>query len=129
MKYSGKYAIMAEQLRADGCDERAVEWFVREEMEADEWRAGEGVTEVDAWRQWRSLPAEERRILLTSAFCLNCGMTRFAPGYSVRRSRGDSWWRGRAPRVGRGSPARARRSELGRLAWLRGATKLLDPRT
>ena len=88
VKYTGKYAEMAEQLRADGCDEYTVEKFVREEMEADEWKAGEGMTEFEALKAWHALPDEEKRILLTSAFCHNCGLATFAPGYSIRR---DKW--------------------------------------
>lgn len=87
MDYEGKYAEMAEQLRADGCDERTVERFVREEMEADEWRAGEGITEFEAFKAWRELPDGEKRILLTTAFCHNCGTATFSPGYAVRRGK------------------------------------------
>ncbi len=85
MSYEGKYAEMVEQLRADGCDEYMVEKFVREEMEADEWKAGEGITEFEAFKQWHTLPDDEKCILLSSAFCHNCGLAIFAPGYNIRQ--------------------------------------------
>lgn len=87
MEYSGKYAVMAEELRADGCDERTVERFVREEMEADEWRSRSGVTDFEALREWNGLPNRDRQILLNTAYCRECGMTSFAPGYDIRRAR------------------------------------------
>ncbi|MBQ3338303.1 MAG: hypothetical protein IJG82_01685, partial [Atopobiaceae bacterium] len=88
MEYEGKYAEMAEQLRADGCDEAMVERFVREEMEADAARAGEGIMQLDAYREFRALPEWEQEILRTNAFCANCGMTAIAPGFTVRKVSG-----------------------------------------
>lgn len=84
VEYEGTYQEMAERLRADGCDEGTVERFVAGEMEADERRDREGVTERVAWRRWRELPITSRYILLTQATCRNCGLTTFDAGYFVR---------------------------------------------
>lgn len=87
MEYTGKYKKMAEQFRADGCDEYTVEKFIREEMEADEWKAGEGITDFEALKEWHVLPERERQILLTNAFCSKCGTASFAPGYNIRKDK------------------------------------------
>lgn len=101
MEYEGKYAEMAEQLRADGCDEAMVERFVREEMEADAARAGEGITQLDAYREFRALPEWEQEILRTNAFCANCGMTSIAPGFTVRKVSGLLLLEGKCEQCGR----------------------------
>lgn len=88
MEYEDKYAEMAEQFRADGCDEATVERFVREEMEADAALACEGITQLDAYREFRALPEWEQEILRTNAYCPNCGMTSLAPGFAVRMASG-----------------------------------------
>ncbi len=46
MKYTGKYRKLAEQIRADGCDEVMVERFIREEMERDEFEKNSGTTDM-----------------------------------------------------------------------------------
>jgi len=38
MKYTGKYKQLADQFRADGCDEAMIERFIREEIERDEFQ-------------------------------------------------------------------------------------------
>ena len=85
MKYKGKYAEMAEQFKSDGCDNATVERFIRQEIEADEFRAGEGKPDFDALRQWMKLPDRDREILLRNSICTNCGMTSFKSGYFVRK--------------------------------------------
>ena len=74
-----KYEQMAEQMRADGASEELIARFVAEEMEEDEFRRGKGITEIEALREWRKIPERIRRLLLTNAFCHNCGTTEFAP--------------------------------------------------
>lgn len=37
MKYKGKYKEMAEQFRADGCDDYTIEKFILQEMEMNEF--------------------------------------------------------------------------------------------
>ena len=49
MKFTGKYKQLADQFRADGCDEAMVERFVREEMERDEFKKNKGTTDIDAY--------------------------------------------------------------------------------
>lgn len=46
MEYIGKYKKMAEEFRKDGCDEYTVEKFIRQEMEADEFRKGKNTTDI-----------------------------------------------------------------------------------
>ncbi|MBD5543839.1 MAG: hypothetical protein HDR01_06285 [Lachnospiraceae bacterium] len=41
MKCTGKYKEVAEQFWKDGCDEYTIEKFIKQEMEADEFRKGE----------------------------------------------------------------------------------------
>lgn len=55
MKYTGKYKEMAEQFRKDGADEYMVEKFIREEMERDDFRKGEGTTGLEAYKIWKRL--------------------------------------------------------------------------
>ena len=87
MKYTGKYKEMAEQFRKDGADEYMVEKFIREEMERDEFRKGEGTTDLEAYKIWKSWPEERRQMYLHNAFCGNCRMTSFAEGYNIRKDR------------------------------------------
>jgi hypothetical protein len=82
--YEGKYAKMAEQFRADGCDESMIEKFIRQEMEADKAKSKRGVNELKAWKKWQALSEDTRRKVLSSAFCRTCGLAEFAPNYSVR---------------------------------------------
>ena len=79
-----KYEEMTRQLRADGVDEAMIARFVAEEMEEDEFRRGKGVMEFEAVREWNKLPEKSRKLLLTNAFCHDCGITEFAPGYTMR---------------------------------------------
>lgn len=83
-----KYEEMAQQLRADGVSETLIARFVAEEMEGDEFRRGKGVTEIEALREWKKIPERIRRLLLSNAFCRNCGTTEFAPGYTLRMRQG-----------------------------------------
>lgn len=64
--------------------EEMIARFVAEEMEEDEFRRGKGVTEIKALREWKKIPGHIRKLLLANAFCHNCGMTEFAPGYTLR---------------------------------------------
>ena len=85
--YEGKYAKMAEQFRADGCDESMIEKFIRQEMEADKAKSKRGVNELKAWKKWQALSEDTRRKVLSSAFCRTCGLAEFAPNYSVRNDK------------------------------------------
>lgn len=87
MKYTGKYKEMAEQFRKDGADEYTIEKFIREEMEWDEFRKGEGTTDLEAYKIWKSWPEERRQMYLHNAFCGNCGMTSFTNEYNIRKDR------------------------------------------
>lgn len=87
MKYEGKYKEMVEQFKADGCDDATIEKFIRQEMERDEFRKGEGTTELDAYREWMKLPEDVRNMYLGNAFCANCGVGTFAKGYNVRKDK------------------------------------------
>lgn len=100
MEYEGRYAEMAEQFRADGCDEAMVERFIREEMETDAARADEGITQLAAYREFRALPEWEQEILRTSAYCPNCGMTSLAPGFTVRKVSGQLLLEGKCEQCG-----------------------------
>lgn len=87
MRYEGKYKEMAEQFRADGCDEETVEKFIRQEMDMDEFRKDEGTTDLDAYREWMDMPEDVRDMFLHNAFCRNCGVASFAKGYNIRRDK------------------------------------------
>lgn len=91
MKYTGKYKEMADQFRKDGADEQMIERFIREEMEADAFAKGKGTTDINAYKEWMSLPERAREMYLNNAFC-TCGdngsyVTSFAPGYTIRKDR------------------------------------------
>ena len=89
MKYTGKYLKMAEQFRRDGADEYMIEKFIRQEMEQDEFPKGEGTTNLEAYKIWKSWPEERRQMYLHNAFCARCGgVASFADSYNIRR---DSW--------------------------------------
>ena len=64
MKYTGKYKKLADQFRADGCDEVLVERFTREEMELAEFEEKSGMTDLAAYREWQSWPKERRQLYL-----------------------------------------------------------------
>ena len=81
-----KYEEMARQMRADGVSEETIVRFVAEEMTADEFRRGKGVTEIEALREWRKTPEHIRKLLLANAFCYDCGTTEFAPRALPRAS-------------------------------------------
>ena len=87
MKYTGRFKKLAEQFRADGCDEAMIERFIREEMEREEWEKGQGTTGLDAYREWKAWPESRRQMYLDSAFCPVCGVASFAPGYVIRKDR------------------------------------------
>ena len=87
MKYTGKYKEMADQFRRDGADEYTIEKFIRQEMEADEFRKGEGTTDLNAYKEWKGWSEERRELYLHNAFCRNCGVTSFPPGYEIRKDR------------------------------------------
>ena len=78
---------MAEQFRKDGADEYTVEKFIRQEMEMDEFRKGEGTTDVEAVRLWKSYQDEAKEMWFNNAFCLNCGVASFRPGYNLRKDK------------------------------------------
>ena len=86
MQYTGKYKEMADQFRRDGCDEYTVEKFIRQEMELDEFRKGYGSTDIEAAKVWKTYPDERKRLYLNNAFCPNCHVASFAPGYNIRKS-------------------------------------------
>lgn len=83
-----KYEEMARQMRADGASEKMIARFVAEEMEEDEFPRSNGVTEIEALREWKKNPEHIRKLLLANAFCYDCGTTEFAPGYTLRMRHG-----------------------------------------
>lgn len=87
MEYTGKYKKMAEEFRKDGCDEYTVEKFIRQEMEADEFRKGENTTDIAALRLWKKYSEEEKELWLHNAFCIHCGNASFKPGYNLRKGK------------------------------------------
>ena len=87
MKYTGKYKDLAEQFQADGCNKATIERFIREEMERDAFEEQRGTTDLQAYEKWKSRPEAQRWMYLSNAFCLKCGVTCFAPGYTVRKDR------------------------------------------
>lgn len=87
MKYTGKYKKMAEQFKKDGCDDYMIEKFIREEMEADEFRKEEGTTDIEALRMWNTYPDEAKEMWLNNAFCINCGVVSFKEGYNLRKDK------------------------------------------
>lgn len=95
-----KYEKMARQMRADGVDEETIARFVAEEMEEDEFRRGDGITEIEALREWREIPERTREMLLTNAFCPKCGVAEFAPGYTLRMRYGSVLVEGRCAKCG-----------------------------
>ena len=64
MKYTGKYAEMEKQFQKDGADDYTIYQFIKQEMEADEFRKGEGTTDIEAVRLWNSYPDEAKDIKL-----------------------------------------------------------------
>jgi len=87
MEYIGKYKEMADQFRKDGCDEYTIEKFIRQEMETDEFAKGNGCTDIEAVKLWRSYPDDIKQIWLNNAFCINCGNASFKKGYNLRRDK------------------------------------------
>lgn len=75
-------------MKADGVSEKMIARFVAEEMEEDELRRSRGITEIEALRERKKIPAHIRKLLLANAFCYNCGTTEFAPGYTLRMRHG-----------------------------------------
>lgn len=49
-------------------------------------RKGNGVTDLEAVRLWRTYPERVQELLLNNAFCSNCGVASFKPGYNLRMS-------------------------------------------
>ena len=62
-----------------------VERFIREEMDRDEFKKSIGITDLDACREWKSWPERRRQMYLGNSFCAKCGVTSFAPGYTIRK--------------------------------------------
>ena len=87
MKYTGKYKKMAEEFRKDGVDEATIERFIRQEMDQDEFEKGAGTTDIKALKLWHSYPEDAKEMWLTNAFCPNCGVTSFKPGYNLRKDK------------------------------------------
>lgn len=46
-----------------------------------------GITDVAAYAEWMKLPEDVRKMLLANAFCVNCFVTSFAPGYAIRKDK------------------------------------------
>lgn len=87
MEYKGKYKKMAEEFRKDGCDDGMIEKFIRQEMEADEYRKESGTTSLAAVKLWNTYPEEAKEMWLHNAFCPKCGVTSFKPGYDLRKDK------------------------------------------
>ena len=43
------------------------------------------VTELAAWRRWQVLPEGTRDRIVANVFCTGCGVTSFAPGWTIKR--------------------------------------------
>lgn len=82
-----KYQRMADAFRADDADETAIEKFIAQRKEHDEFIRNSGITDIAAYKKWMALPEETRRACLTSAFCLKCMSMTIAPGYAVRQDK------------------------------------------
>ena len=82
-----KYDKMRKQFKSDGLDEHTIEKFIRQEMEMDEFRANEGIADINATREWQAIPANVQDIVLNNAFCHNCGLASFNPGYIIRKDK------------------------------------------
>ena len=51
---------------------------------------GDNIIDFDAQRKWKSIYPQDKDILLTNAFCINCHVGMFKPGYTIRGvSNGD----------------------------------------
>ncbi len=87
MEYTGKYKEMAEVFRKDECDEYTVEKFIRREMEADEFTKGQGTTNFEALKKWKTMPQNERDRWLNNAFCFDFGVGSFRDGYNIRQDK------------------------------------------
>lgn len=87
MKYIGKYKKMAERFQKDGCDEYTIEKFIRQEKDADEVAKNENTTDIEAVRLWKSYSDETKEMWLHNAFCVNCGIVSFRPGYNLRKDK------------------------------------------
>ena len=46
-----------------------------------------GTTDINAYREWKSWPEMRRQMYLGNAFCSNCGVTSFAPGFTITKDR------------------------------------------
>ena len=82
-----KYDKMREQFKADGLDEYTIEKFIRQEMELDEFQAKEGIADINAKMEWKVIPADVQNMVLNNAFCHNCGLASFNPGYIIRKDK------------------------------------------
>lgn len=82
-----KYEKMRKQFKADGADDLMIEKFIREEKERDEFEKKSGTIDLEAVKEWNKLPEKEQQIFLSSAFCMNCGVTTFGKGYTLRMDR------------------------------------------
>lgn len=51
---------------------------------------GDKIVDFDAQRKWKSIYPQDKDLLLTNAFCINCTTGMFKPGYTIRGlSNGD----------------------------------------
>jgi hypothetical protein len=64
-----------------------IERFIREEMEREASEKNKGTIGLDAYREWKAWPESRRQLYLGNAFCPKCGVTSFAPGYTIRKDR------------------------------------------
>ena len=92
---------MSEQLRKDGCDEYTVEKFIRQEMEANEFYKRDGIIDLEAVKLWKTHPETTRDMWLYNAFCANCEVSSFAPGYILHKDKFGVMIQGKCEKCGR----------------------------
>jgi hypothetical protein len=78
---------MAEQFRKDGCDATTIEKFIQQEIELDTFAKGNGTTDIEAIKLWKTYPDQAKEMWLNNALCSACGVTSFKQGYNLRKDK------------------------------------------
>ena len=60
-------------------------WADQLDEKLDEFDIHSNVTDLEAYKIWMEAPEGIRTRLLHNGYCIDCGITSFAPGYAVRR--------------------------------------------
>lgn len=61
---------------------------------------GTTIIDFEAIRAWSLVPERAKALILSNAFCINCGNASFAPGYAVCLSGGNILLRGKCAACG-----------------------------